>query len=181
MKMKKLSATARLTLGAMAAALGVLFMYAASILPSGKLVLLFLASVVIWIPLNERGGIPYAVACYLATALLTLLLVPNKLYALAYALFFGLYGFIKLGVDGAVRDRFIAFVLKMLIMNLLAAAFIWLGGLIMKQDLFSMLPEYPLYIVIPVLEAAFVAFELLYTFAISFFDGRLRDRITPKR
>lgn len=76
--MKKLSPTTRLTIGAMTTALGVLFMYASSIVPSGKLVLLFLASLVVWIPLNERGGIAAAAVCFLATALLSLLLIPNK-------------------------------------------------------------------------------------------------------
>lgn len=179
--MKKLSPTTRLTIGAMTTALGVLFMYAASIVPSGKLALLFLSSVVIWIPLNERGGIVTAAVCYLATAILSLLLIPNKLYPLAYALFFGLYGFIKLGVDSAVQDRFIAFILKLIIMNILAAALIWLGGLIIKQDVFSLLPDYPLYIVIIAIEAAFILFELVYTFCISIIDTRLRGILISKK
>lgn len=176
--MKKLSPTTRLTVGAMTTALGVLFMYASSIVPSGKLVLLFLASLVIWIPLNERGGIVTAALCYLATALLSLLLIPNKLYPLAYALFFGLYGFIKLGVDSAVHDRFIAFILKLILMNALAAALIWLGGLIIKQDVLSLLPDYPIYIVIIAMEAAFILFELAYTFCITEFDKRFRRILT---
>lgn len=179
--MKKLSTTTRLTVGAMAAALAVLFMYASSIVPSGKLVLCFLASVVIWIPLNERGGLPSAILCYIAAGLLTLLLVPNRLYALAYALFFGPYAFVKLGVDSLVKDRIIAFILKLIIMNALAAAVIWLGGLIVKQDLFTLLPEYPLYLIIPALEIAFILYELAFTFCIGVFDSRLRDALISKR
>lgn len=179
--MKKLSQTTRLTIGAMTTALGVLFMYASSIVPSGKLVLLFLASLVIWIPLNERGGIAAAAVCYLATALLSLLLISNKLYPLAYALFFGLYGFIKLGVDCAVHDRFIAFILKLILMNALAAALIWLGGLIIKQDVLSLLPDYPLYAVMIALEAAFILFELAYTFCISIIDTRLRSFLVSRK
>ena len=179
--MKKLSPTTRLTITAMAAALGVLFMYASSIIPSGKLALLFLASVVLWIPLNERGGVPFAFLCYIATGLLSLLLIPNKLYPLAYALFFGIYGFIKLGVDNLVHDRIIAFVLKLLIMNALAAVLIWLGGLIVKQDVFSLLPEFPLYAIIIAMELAFIVYELVYTFCIGFFDARLRDLIIPRK
>ncbi|MBR5947884.1 MAG: hypothetical protein IKZ82_04425 [Clostridia bacterium] len=179
--MKKLSPTTRLTVGAMTTALGVLFTYAASIVPSGKLVLLFLASVVIWIPLNERGGIVSAIICYLATALLSFLLIPNKLYPLAYALFFGLYGFIKLGVDGAVHDRFIAFALKLILMNALAAAVIWLGSLIIKQDVFSLLPDYPLYAVMIAMEVALILFELAYTFCIGIIDSRLRSILISRK
>lgn len=179
--MKKLSSVGRLTLGAMATALGALFMYIAYIIPSGKLLFCFLASVALWIPLNERGGVGYAIVCYIATALVSFLLIPNKLYPLAYALFFGLYGFIKLGVDSLVKDRIVAFILKLLLMNALAALIIWLGGLILKQDPFSLLPEYPLYAVIIAIELAFVLYEIVFTFCISFFDERLRDTIISRR
>ena len=63
----------------MATALGVLFMYAASLTPVGRLPFCFLASLVIWIPLNERGGLLPALLCWLATAGVTFLIVSNKL------------------------------------------------------------------------------------------------------
>ncbi|MBR0157262.1 MAG: hypothetical protein IJM20_07080 [Clostridia bacterium] len=178
---KRLTPAARLTSAAMATALGVLFMFAASVLPAGRLAFLFLASVVIWIPLNERGGFPTALLCYLATAGLTFLLVSNKMYAGAYLIFFGLYGFIKLGVDMLIPDRVIAFVVKLIIMNGLAALALLLATLILQQNVFSLIPEYPLYIAIPVLEAAFIIYELLYSFMIAMFDDHLRDALIPRR
>jgi hypothetical protein len=165
----------------MATALGVLFMFAASVLPTGRLAFLFLASVVIWIPLNERGGFITAFLCYLATAGVTFLLVSNKMYAGAYLIFFGLYGFMKLGVDMLIPDRIIAFVVKLILMNGLVALALWLATLILQQNVFSLIPEYPLYIAIPVLELAFIAYELLYSFVIKVFDDKLRDVLIPRR
>lgn len=179
--MKKLTNTTKLTIGAMTTALGVLFMYASSIFPTGRIALLFLASLVIWIPLNERGGLPIALLCYLATTLLAFILIPNKLYPLAYALFFGLYGFVKLGVDNFVQDRLIAFALKLIIMNILAAAFIYFGGLILKQSVFSLIPDYKLFAVVIVIEAALIVYEIAYSLCIRVFDERLRDVIIHKR
>ncbi|MBR4435361.1 MAG: hypothetical protein IKS90_04610 [Clostridia bacterium] len=179
--MKKLTSTTKLTIGAMTTALGVLFMYAASVFPTGRIALIFLASLVIWIPINERGGLPVALVCYLATAVLTLILIPNKLYPLGYALFIGLYGFVKLGVDNFVRDRIMAFALKLIIMNLLGAAIIWLGGLILKQSVFSLMPDYKLAVVVIVIEAVFIVYEIVYSLCVRVFDERLRDVIIPKR
>ena len=165
----------------MTTALGVLFMYAASVFPTGRIALMLLASLVIWIPLNERGGLPVALICYLATAILTLILIPNKLYPLGYVLFIGLYGFVKLGVDSFVHDRMTAFALKLIVMNLLGAAIIWLGGLILKQSVFSLMPDYKLAVIVIVIEAAFVVYEIAYSLCIRVFDERLRDVIIHKR
>ena len=179
--MKKMSGASRLAVAAMATALGVLFMFAASAIPAGKLALCFLASLMIWIPLNERGGLGPALLCYLATAALVFLIVPNKLYFGAYVLLFGLYGFIKLGVDTVIEDRLIAFVVKVIIMNALCVLGLFIASRVLGQNALSMLPEYPLYLVIPLLEIAFIAYELLYSFCIKVFDERLRDIITPRR
>ncbi len=178
---KRLSPTARLTSAAMTTALGVLFMFAASLVPTGRLALLFLASVVIWIPLNERGGVGMALLCYLATAGVTFLIVSNKLYVCAYLVFFGLYGFMKLGVDVVIPDRIIAFIVKLILMNGLTALGLFFASLILGQNVFSVLPEYPLYIAIPALELAFIAYELLYSLVIKVFDDRLRDVLIPRR
>ncbi len=179
--MKKISATTRLTVAAMTTALGVLFMFAASMIPAGRIGFMFLASLVIWIPLNERGGLVPALLCYLATAGVTFLIVPNKLFFGAYVLFLGAYGFIKLGADVLVRDRVIAFVVKLIIMNGLAALALFLASRFLGQNALSMLPEYPLYFVIPALELAFAAYELLYSFCIKVFDEKLRDLLIPRR
>ena len=179
--MKKLTPATRLTVAAMTTALGVLFMYAASALPFGRIGFCFLASLVIWIPLNERGGLIPALLCYLATAAVIFFIVPNKLYLGAYLLFFGLYGFLKLGVDMLIPDRIIAFVVKMILMNGLCVLALYLASLFLGQNVLSLLPEYPLYITIPVLELAFAAYEVVYSLCIKLFDSRLRDIITPRR
>ena len=175
--MKRLSPTSRLTVGAMASALGVLLMYLACVVPSGKLALCFLASTLIWIPLNARGGTAWALICYASTALITLFLVPNKLYALAYALFFGLYAFIKLGVDMRLKRPTAAFIAKLLMMNLLAAAIALLSVHLLGKTASELLPSLPILPMILALQIAFILYEIAFTFAIDFFDARLRRLI----
>ena len=103
--MKKISATTKLTLSAMSTALSVVFLYAASVIPTAKLALCFLTSLMPWIPLRERGGFVYALLSYAATGAICFFLIPNKLYFAAYILFFGCYGMIKLGIDSVIRDK----------------------------------------------------------------------------
>ncbi|MBR5087956.1 MAG: ATP-dependent Clp protease ATP-binding subunit, partial [Ruminiclostridium sp.] len=57
-----------------------------------------------------------------------------KLYFALYAGFFGLYGFIKLGVDTVIGDRIIAFIIKLIIMNAIAAAGVYFGSKIIGQN-----------------------------------------------
>ena len=51
----------------MSTALSVVFLYAASVIPTAKLALCFLTSLMPWIPLRERGGFVYALLSYAAT------------------------------------------------------------------------------------------------------------------
>lgn len=179
--MKKLSAAARLTSAAMTTALGVLFMFAAYMVPVGRLGFGFLASLVIWIPLGERGGFMPALLCFIATAAVTFLIIPNKFFFGAYVLFLGLYGFIKLGVDRLFSDIVIAFIVKLIIMNGLAALALFAASRVLGQNALSMVPEYPLYLMIPALEAAFIVYELLYSLMIKLFDDKLRETLIPRR
>ena len=86
----------------MSTALSVVFLYAASVIPTAKLALCFLTSLMPWIPLRERGGFVYALMSYAATGAICFFLIPNKLYFAAYILFFGCYGMIKLGIDSVI-------------------------------------------------------------------------------
>lgn len=179
--MKKLSPATRLTIGAITVALSVACMYLACVLPTGRLALMFLTSLLMWVPLNDRGGMKTALLCYLATALLGFFILPNKLYAVFYALFFGVYGFIKLGVDFRVRDKFLAFFIKLLIMNLLMFAVIAICSYILKQNVFSFLPDYNIYIAVGVIEICLIAFEIVFSTCIHAFDEHLRYSIIPRQ
>ena len=134
----------------MSTALSVVFLYAASVIPTAKLALCFLTSLMPWIPLRERGGFVYALMSYAATGAICFFLIPNKLYFAAYILFFGCYGMIKLGIDSVIRDKLVAFAAKLILCNGLAALVIFGAGKLFSLDIIAQLPNYPLYIIIPV-------------------------------
>ena len=179
--MKKISATTKLTLSAMSTALSVVFLYAASVIPTAKLALCFLTSLMPWIPLRERGGFVYALLSYAATGAICFFLIPNKLYFAAYILFFGCYGMIKLGIDSVIRDKLVAFAAKLILCNGLAALVIFGAGKLFSLDIIAQLPNYPLYIIIPAIEIFFIAYELVFTLCVRVFDDRLRNVIITCR
>ncbi|MBR6114934.1 MAG: hypothetical protein IKQ10_07070 [Oscillospiraceae bacterium] len=82
----------------LAAALGTAVLYLGSLLPGGKLALLCVASLgVVFVKMSCPGF--WAPACYFVTALLSLLLLPNKAPAILYAVFVGYYPLVKLRAE----------------------------------------------------------------------------------
>ena len=179
--MKRTSPAARITVGAMSAAIGVLFMFAASAVPAGKLALLFLASLVIWIPLNSEKGLLHAFLVYIATGAITFLIVPDKKFFIIYALFFGIFGMGKYIIEKFIKDKFLVFFVKLIVCNVFAGAYILLTAKLFEIDIITLLPALPLYVLIPLMEIAFVAYDLVYTMCAKFFDDKLRKYITPPR
>lgn len=179
--MKKTSPAARITVGAMSAAIGVLCMFAASAAPAGKLALLFLASFALWIPLNSEKGLLYAFLVYIVTGAVTFFIVSDKKFFIIYALFFGLFGMGKYIIEKSVKDKFLAFFIKLIVCNLFAGAYIGLTSKILEIDLITLLPALPVYVIIPAAEIAFIAYDFIYTLCAEFFDDKLRKFITPPR
>lgn len=74
----------------MLSALGVIFLYIGSVFNILDLTMAAIASIIVVFAVIEiGGGYPYAI--YLVTAVLSLLLLPEKFTALLYALFSGIY------------------------------------------------------------------------------------------
>lgn len=182
--MRSISPSLRLALAAMSTALGVLALYISSILGTSRIALLFLASLMIWIPIKERGGLLYGFLTYIATFALAYLLIPDKLYSGVYAAFFGLYGFIQLGAEKLTKKKVFSFFMKFLCCNLIAGIAFELGCLYLDLDItiaaLLSSAKLPLYALIIILEAAIIAFTLLYSFCTGVFDKELRKLIIKR-
>ncbi len=80
------------------AALSVVVLYIASILPTLKLTVCLVASAIVCITMIKYGA-RGAVVLYLATSVVSLIISPDKTVALGYLLFFGNYPIIKAFVE----------------------------------------------------------------------------------
>mgnify|MGYP000424525421 CR=1 FL=1 len=84
--------------GGCLAALSVLFLYLASVFPTGKVVLLAVASFCIGVAVVQMR-VPQVWVLYGAVSILALLLVPDKLVAILYAVCLGNYPIVKLYIE----------------------------------------------------------------------------------
>ena len=136
MKRQRFSRSAsRVALGGVLAALSLLLLYGATLLPSGRIGMVAVAGL---IPAAGviSGGVGTGFLCYGATGLLGLLLLPDKGCALLYALFFGLYPMVKYAVE-RLRKLPVELVLKLAFFNLILVI-VWFG---FSALLLPLLPE----------------------------------------
>lgn len=113
--MKKRDGARRVAFSALLAALSLVILYLSAVFPAGRLALVAVAGL---LPAAAviRFGIPSGAACFAASALLALLLLPDKGNALLYLLFFGYYPLVKSAAE-RMRRRVWEWAVKLLVFN----------------------------------------------------------------
>lgn len=125
----------RVALGGVFAALSLLFLYGATLLPSGRIGVVAVAGLVPAAGVIS-GGLAAGFLCYGATALLGLILLPDKGCALLYTLFFGVYPMVKYAIE-RLRKLPVELLLKLVFFNLILSVFLFGFSAL----LFPMLPQ----------------------------------------
>ena len=165
--------TKKLTMCAMLGALGVVMLYLGALIEVIDISMAVIASLLCVIAVIEYGGsAPWMI--YGVTAILSVLLLPNKTPALFYALFFGFYPILKEKYEK--KARVIAWILKFITFNIslaimgVAAVYLVLGT---NSALLN-----PIYIgiVVVLAEVVFVLYDIALTRLISFYIISLRRR-----
>lgn len=119
--------TKRLTLSAVLSALAVAVLYLGSLIEVLDLTAVFIASLCVAFAVVELGS-PWQWLTYLTSAVLAMLLVPNKFAACEYALMVGMFPILKLYVERLPRA--LAFLAKAVIFNALYTAVLLLSALV---------------------------------------------------
>lgn len=176
---RKLSPVKQLTLGAMVTAICVLCLFAASMMPVGRVVCLFLSSVCICV-LTCEGAFFAAFVSFAASALLSFLLLPDKSMAGLYVLLLGHYGILRAGLHRRMEKGPLRFLLKLFYCD----AFLGLGAYLALRvfALTLTLPQgLPVWALVVIAQAVFVLFDWLYGLAEAIYIARLRKAILPRR
>lgn len=166
----------------MIVALNLLCLYAAATLQTGRLVMFFSSAFFVYI-LSCEGAYLSAIVSYLATCLLAYLILPNKLTVLPYALLLGHYGIFKTWLDTMLADKVLRFIIKLMYCNL----FFFIAGLCayyiygLSFDISVLEYDLPIYVLVLAMEAAFIAFDLIYGMTQRLYQSRLRPYMTSKR
>lgn len=179
--MRKIDASKKITLGAMVTALTVLMLYAASVLPAGKLACYFIASLFVYM-LSSEGLYGTALLSYLASSLLAFLIVSDKLMLLPFFALFGHFGIFKAFLQTHAKDRVVRFLSYLIY----CTAFTSIGAVaafyIMGFDILTNIPfNLPLYAAVLILEALFAVYVALYTIGQRFYESRIRQSLMPRK
>jgi hypothetical protein len=160
--------TLNIARGGLFTALGVLFIYLSTISPTSKIYILGVASCII--PLSIlTTTIKNGFFIYLATSLLSLLLVGFKGNVAAYILFFGLYGFAKCYIE-KLRNIFLEILLKLVFFNITVGAVYFLYT-VFFTDLIKV--NIPIYAAVIMLQFVFIAFDYALTLFVSYANRHL--------
>ena len=157
----------------MLAALGVVILYLGSfidVLDASMAVIASLMTVIVVIEFGRSASW----SIYAVTAVLSLILLPNKSPAVMYAAFFGFYPILKETFEK--RNKMISWVLKEITFN----AALVVCFLIIRFVIFIGTPSIPTMMYVLgalLLEAVFILYDLALTRLISFYIFNLRKRL----
>ena len=160
--------TSNIAKGGLYTALTVILLYISSVLPTSKLTILAVAACII--PLSIiTTNLKNSAVVYISAGLLSLLL-GLKGSAVAYIIFFGLYGFVKYYVE-AKRKPVFEFALKFIFFNLALTCAYFLFKIFAYA-----LPttKYSMYLVIAALQIIFLVYDYALTLMIAFINNKLK-------
>jgi len=157
-----------MTLSALLAALSFVFLYFASVWPTGRFGLVAASSLFAAAAVCDAGALP-GIYVYVICSVPGLLFIPDRSAALLYILFFGYYPAVKYLIE-RVKALLLQWVLKLLVFNL-ALTILWL---LLKALVFNVggyAPGAP--VVYAGCNVVFVAFDYGYSKLIRFYSERI--------
>ena len=157
---------------ALLAALGTVLVYLASVLPSGRLALVAVAGLVSAAVVIHCGG-KSAAAVFAVSAVLSLLLSPDKGNALLYAAFLGYYPALKSLIEH-LHNRVFCWAVKLVLFN---AVFALLWFLAQSLLLGGMEVKLPLWLLWPGANVVFVLYDVGLSRLIGVYIRRFAGKI----
>lgn len=177
---RRLNPSKQLTLGAMVTALTILSLYAVAVLPFGSVPLYFLASFFIYI-LTCEGAYAAAFVSFLASAVLSFFLLPEKSPVLYFVALLGHFGIFRTALQGRVGGKFLPMLIKLLYCDIFAGIGLYLG-LYVWGGLNIALPEaLPVWALVVLSQVAFLVYDILYALSAGIYEARFRRAIVPRR
>lgn len=169
-----ISPARRVAYAAMVTALSLVLLYLLYVLPTMRLAILFMLSLLPVILAYEKRYVDAALA-FAAAALLSGLMFPAQGSWLLFAAFFGWYGFVREFITSRLNRTFSWAVLLVLFNAALFILYFTSSQLLEGIVIPEFLKSVPLpFIVIPAAEIAFVLFELLFGMCREYYVRRVR-------
>ena len=172
MAKRKSSFDKRIVVSGVLVALSVIILYVGSMFQTLDLTMSAIVSLLVVVIVIEMGY-KYAWFTYLATAILSVLLLPQKSPAIFYACFMGFYPIIKSHVE-RFNSAVVRWTIKLVAGNIALVAMFWLISLFLPDEFeggWMLVATYILGL------AAFIVYDIALTKLISLYFARIRDRV----
>ncbi|MFV0518068.1 MAG: hypothetical protein ACK5MV_11790 [Aminipila sp.] len=162
-----------IALGGILLALSLVSLYIASFVPGFEITFYTLSSIFVPIMMIESKG-KGGWLLYIACSILALVILPNKVAAVPYIFFFGIYGILKCYIE-KVKSPAMQLVIKFSIFTtLIVVAYnffysLFFGVITVK--------DYAPWILLIIAEAFFLVYDMLLSWAINYYYRRFYGRI----
>ena len=162
-----------LALSALSAALGTVLLYVSSILPSGRLTVLCVASLCT-VVVQCTCGWKWALGSFAVTAALSLILLPGKAVAVLYAVLFGYYPLVML-IVGRIKSPAGRWAIKLGLFNAVVIALYYAARSLLQSGIGSFF-IHPL-IMLLLANGLFILYDLALQQGILYFMRHIARRI----
>ena len=173
MERKKLPLSRRLSLGAMVAALTLLFLYASEVLTGFRFLCAALSGLFI-VVLTEEDLFGTAWLCFFTVAILGFILCPDRLSWFMYVSLIGHYGIVRRFFQRFITVPAVRSLFTVLYCNLGTALGLWAMYTVAGVDVLNMLPDIPIVVLVLIVEAVFFLLDILFEAATVLYTKRVR-------
>ena len=173
MEKKKLPVSRRLSLGAMVAALTLLFLYASEVLTGFRFLCAALSGFFI-VVLTQEDLFGTAWLCFLTVSILGFILCPDRMSWFLYVTLIGHYGIVRRFFRKYITVPAVRSVFTVLYCNLGSFLGLWAMYTVAGVDVISLLPDIPLPVLILIVEAVFFLLDILFEAAANLYLKRVR-------
>lgn len=169
-----MSNTRGIAIGGILSASILIILYLVSILPTSRLFLLMICSIILAVIVIE-AGIKAGWLSLSTTFLLSLYFLHDKFLVTLYALFFGLYGILKAYIEGFVKSLYIQYIVKLLFFNCDLLILYYLTTAF-TGNIYNIF-HYTWWVVYLFLLVAFIIYDYALTAFISYYYRHIKGKI----
>lgn len=163
------SISKKISLNGIMLALIVVALFFATTLPTSRLSLYTISSFFVSIIIIEFG-VKSGWIFFIASCILTLIVLPDKLGLLPYVFFFGIYGIIKFYIE-KLNKLIIEYIFKIVFFNICMFS----GLFLIKSFILSSVEiKFPLWIIVIALELIFIMYDYIFTLFIQYYNLKLK-------
>ena len=173
MERKKLPLSRRLSLGAMAAALTLLFLYASEVLTGFRFLCAALSGFFIVVLVQEEL-FGTAWLCFLAVSIMGFILCPDRMSWFMYVALIGHYGIVRQFFRKYITVPAVRSLFTVLYCNLGTALGLWAMYTVAGVNVLTMLPDIPIVVLILIVEAVFFLLDVLFEAASNMYAKKVR-------